>query len=142
MELYEKSAGAVVFKIAEDGSLLYLLLLPAEGKPWGFPKGKMQLYECELDTAKREISEEANLKNLDFFTNFRESVTYSFNRSHNTVKKEVVYFLAKADKCKVTISHEHIKCRWVNFADAMRMVIHENTINVLIKANDYIKAIM
>lgn len=141
MELHEKSAGAVVFRVAEDGVLLYLLLLPAEGKPWGFPKGKMQLYECELDTAKREISEEADLHNLTYYTDFRESVIYTFNRGQNTVVKEVVYFIAEAETDTAAISHEHIRCCWVPAADAEKMVVHENTIRILKKADEYIRNI-
>jgi 8-oxo-dGTP pyrophosphatase MutT (NUDIX family) len=139
MELFEKSAGAVVFRVAEDGTMLYLLLLPAESKPWGFPKGKMQLYECELDTAKREISEEANLRNLSFYTDFRESVVYSFNRGQHTVTKEVVYFIANADKGTPSISHEHVRCCWSTLDEAMKMVVHENTIRILQLADEYIK---
>ncbi|MEI6520916.1 MAG: NUDIX domain-containing protein [bacterium] len=139
MELSEKSAGAVVFRVAEDGSLLYLLLLPAESKPWGFPKGKMQLYECELDTAKREIREEADLHDLTFYTDFRESVIYSFNRGQHTVTKEVVYFIAKADKGTPSISREHIRCRWTTLDEAMKLVVHENTIRILQLADEYIK---
>jgi 8-oxo-dGTP pyrophosphatase MutT (NUDIX family) len=140
MTLYEKSAGAVVFRVAEDGTLLYLLLLPAEGKPWGFPKGKVQLFECELDTAKREISEETDLHNLEYYPDFRKSVIYSFKRGQNTVTKEVVYFIARADNGTATISNEHIRYCWVALNEAIPLVIHENTIKILTTADEHIKA--
>ena len=45
----EQSAGAIVYRITEDDHILYLLLQAAVGKPWGFPKGKLN--EGETDEA-------------------------------------------------------------------------------------------
>ncbi len=136
----EKSAGAVVFHVREDKTILYLLLQPGPRKAWGFPKGKLDGAETDLQAACREIGEEAGLHELDFAVDFRHVVHYAFNRSRWAVQKQVVYFLAHSKSLQVKISHEHIAYRWVTLEEAFTRVVFENTHELLRSANTYIMA--
>ena len=134
----EKSSGAVVYRVTEEGTDLYLLLQASPGKPWGFPKGKIDAGESEEAAAYREIAEEAGLRNLTFDPDFRYVVHYIFHRGRTIVRKEVVYFLARADTAEVNISWEHVAFRWVTLEKAMDMVGYENAREALRRAEEYL----
>ena len=68
----EKSAGAIIYRMENDVPQ-YLLLhyTPSnEGKrgQWGFAKGHVEQGENDIQTAKREISEETGIKDLKFIS--------------------------------------------------------------------------
>jgi 8-oxo-dGTP pyrophosphatase MutT (NUDIX family) len=134
----EKSAGAVVYRVTEDGNLLYLLLQPAPGKPWGFPKGKLDKGETEEQAARREISEEAGLPAVEFETNFRHVVHYTYRRGRSVVRKDVIYFLAQTMTAEVRISWEHSAYRWATVEDALDLVVYENAQEVLRQAHEHL----
>lgn len=134
----ERSAGAVVYHITEEGTLLYLLLQPAVGKPWGFPKGKIDPGENDEQAARREIFEEAGLDHIEFAPAFLHVVHYAFRRGRTVVHKDVAYFLARVDTTAVTISWEHVAYQWVTIAAAMDLVVFDNTRETLRKADRHL----
>lgn len=121
----------MVYRVAEDGQLCFLLLQAALGKPWGFPKGKMDKGETEEMAARREIAEEAGLPHVEFDTEFRHVVHYIYRRGRSLVNKEVVYFLARTFSEEVNISWEHVAFRWVTFNEAFSLVFYENAREIL-----------
>ena len=56
--LYQKSCGAIVYREVR-GAREYLCLYQARSGSCSVPKGHMEAFEAELDTAKREAREEA-----------------------------------------------------------------------------------
>ena len=134
----EKSAGAVVYRVTEDGNLLYLFLQAAPGKPWGFPKGKVDEDETNEQAARREITEEAGLRHVDFDPDFQHVVHYVYRRGRSLVKKDVVYFLARADTAMVHISWEHVAYQWATLEDGLQLVIYENARETLRKAHEHL----
>jgi 8-oxo-dGTP pyrophosphatase MutT (NUDIX family) len=68
-----RAAGAVVFRRSNRG--IHLLVLRAY-KNWDFPKGLVEPGESELDAARREVTEETGLADLDypFGEEFKETV--------------------------------------------------------------------
>jgi 8-oxo-dGTP pyrophosphatase MutT (NUDIX family) len=134
----EKSAGAVVYRKTEDGKVMYLLLQPAPGKPWGFPKGKIDAGETERQAAVREISEEAGLPPVTLDPTFRHVVHYTYRRGRQMVKKDVVYFLARTDTAEIRISWEHVAFRWAALADALTLVAYDNARDTLRAADAFL----
>ena len=104
-----RAAGAVVFRRSDRG--IHLLVLRAY-KNWDFPKGLIEPGENELDAAKREVTEETGLADLDypFGDEFKETVPYAGN-------KVARYYLAQTDAEKIKLS-EHHEYRWVSFDEA------------------------
>ncbi|MHB9026451.1 MAG: bis(5'-nucleosyl)-tetraphosphatase, partial [Armatimonadota bacterium] len=135
----EKSAGAVVYRVTEDGNRVYLLLQPARGKPWGFPKGKLDAGETEEAAARREIAEEAGLTSVGLDPTFRHAVHYIYRRGRSLIRKEVVYFLARTATNEVHLSTEHVAYRWAAIDDALELVVFENARAILRKADDYLQ---
>ncbi len=88
----EKSCGAVVFT-KENGHIKYVIIRAKEGF-YGFPKGRMEGIETEIQTALREITEETGLS-VDIVGGFRTEDSHPFNRNGETRIKHIVYFLAE-----------------------------------------------
>lgn len=125
----------MVYRVTEDGNILYLLLQAAPGKPWGFPKGKVDEGETEAMAAHREIAEEAGLRHVEFDPAFRHVVHYVYRRGRSLVNKEVVYFLARANTADVALSWEHVAFRWATMEDALLLVFYENARDTLLDAH-------
>jgi 8-oxo-dGTP pyrophosphatase MutT (NUDIX family) len=135
----EQSAGAIVYRITEDGHIVYLLLQAAAGKPWGFPKGKLDAGETDEAAARREIAEEAGLAHVTFDDDFRHIVHYHYRRGRALVKKEVIYFITHADSFEVHLSWEHIGYLWVPLHEALALVHYENARELLRKAHRHLE---
>jgi len=137
----EHSAGAVVYRIAEDGRYLFLLLQPAPGKPWGFPKGKLNRGESEEEAACREIAEETGLRAIEFDPDFRSVIHYRYRRGRTLVDKEVTYFLARALSTEIYLSWEHVAYRWATPRDSMELVVFENAREALRRVKTHLTAL-
>ena len=132
----EKSAGCVLFQI-DQGIIKYLLLRYGLGH-WGFPKGNIEMGEKEQDAGIREVQEETGISKIVLIDNFREKVHYIYKRQGKTIHKEVVYFLAKSNEKKVTLSFEHSEYKWLCYEDSLKQLSFENAKTVLMKANQKI----
>ncbi|MEO0140615.1 MAG: bis(5'-nucleosyl)-tetraphosphatase [candidate division WOR-3 bacterium] len=139
MTRFERSAGVIVFRIA-DGKPLYLLL--KHPSYWGFPKGHLEDGETEEDTARRELAEEAGLSDVEIIPDFHEVIEYWFRREGHTIHKKVIFFLARANDQALRLSHEHEDGGWFEFEEAMKRARYRNQRALLNKAHERIKELM
>ena len=133
--LYEKSAGAVIYKI-ENGEPLFLITYSKKNFP-GFPKGHIEKGETEEIAAIREIKEEVGL-NVTLKPNFKTSISYTIFDTN--IQKEVVLFLAEIGENE-TINidlNELNKYEIVNFEQA-KLILNDDLIQVLTKVKEYIE---
>lgn len=91
--LDQKSCGAVVFK-RENGGIKILCLFQRRSQTYSMPKGHMEAFETEEQTAKREIQEEIGIS-VDFVPNFKETIRYDISGGKH---KTVVLFLAECTR--------------------------------------------
>lgn len=133
--LYEKSCGAVILykeKGADEASIL--LVKNQKGRFWSFPKGHVELWENEKETAVREIKEETDL-DVEILDNFREISDYC---PFGKIRKRVVFFLAAAKSNKVKIQESEIESyTWVKLSEAKRVCTYDNDLRVIDKAREY-----
>ncbi len=133
--LYEKSCGAVILykeKGADEASIL--LVKNQKGRFWSFPKGHVELWENEKETAVREIKEETDL-DVEILDNFREISDYC---PFGKIRKRVVFFLAAAKTNKVRIQESEIESyTWVKLSDAKKVCTYDNDLRVIDKAREY-----
>lgn len=115
------SAGVVVVRDTPEGSR-YLLLRAY--RHWDFPKGMVEAGEEPLDAARREVSEETGIENLEFAwgEDYRETPPYARG-------KVARYYLARTSRAEVLLTanpqtgiQEHMEYRWVDHAEAATLV--------------------
>ncbi len=126
--IYEKSCGAVIYRINEKNDIRILLVKNHNGKCWTFPKGHIEMGENEQQTALREIKEETGLS-VEIVPGFRQTSSY---RPFGKIRKTAVFFLARAEKSIVSMQPSEIDYYlWVSIDEAMKMCRHENDTNIL-----------
>ena len=76
--LYEKSCGAVVYRV-EGRTVRFLVVKNKNGRHWGFPKGHMEYGESERQTALREVLEETGLQVEEAVYQFSLPNTYLYS---------------------------------------------------------------
>lgn len=129
----EKSCGAVIYKVY-DNSLYFLIIKQTLGH-FSFPKGHVENYESEEETAIREVKEEVNL-DIKLDTNFREVNTYS---PQNGVVKDVIFFLGEVVSGEIFPQEEEVEeIFWLKYNDAKDILTYQSDAKILDKAYQYI----
>jgi 8-oxo-dGTP pyrophosphatase MutT (NUDIX family) len=131
----QKSAGIVLFQNF-NGANRFLLLNYPQGH-WDFVKGKMERDETPHETARREAGEETGITDIEFIDGFEESVEYEFRFNGDLIQKKVIFFLAKTNMSKISLSHEHKDFVWLEYEDAMEKITFQNAKKILAKVNDF-----
>ncbi|MFH2020560.1 MAG: NUDIX domain-containing protein [archaeon] len=133
----EISAGIVVY-LNSKGERKYLILHYEEGH-FDLPKGHLEGKETPQEAAIRETKEETGL-NIKIIPGFEESITYYFtDRTKNKIHKKVIFFVGKAERDKVKLSHEHVGYEWLSRDKAMEIVTYDTARDVLKKVDSFLK---
>jgi bis(5'-nucleosidyl)-tetraphosphatase len=131
---YEKSCGAVVYKV-QEGKIKYLAVKSKRDGHWGFAKGHVEKDETETDTAKREVLEETNIK-VNLLEGFRVTKEYYPNEN---LHKEVVFFIGKSDIYDVKIQEEEVEdYKFSSYSEIYETLTYESDRDVLKKSNEYL----
>ncbi len=109
--LLRKSCGVAAYRKCGDNVEFFLLL--QNSRCWSFPKGHMEPFETEEETALRELWEETGLQ-ASLIPGARATVEYDIPpRTH----KELVLFPGEVQGDISLQSKEILACRWVRFHD-------------------------
>ncbi len=147
----EKSIGAVLYHTSETKTKFLIMQYP-HGH-WEFPRGHIEIGESEIETMYREIEEETSIKKseLEIQEDFLESFVFSYRARGDEkkdrkkkkkclfIRKKVVFYLAKTTQNRIKLSHEHEKCKWLTYEEAMDRLTFENAQKVITKAHEYIQ---
>jgi len=130
---YEKSCGAVIIKEYN------ILLIEQKSGFYGFPKGHMEEFESEKETAIREVKEETNL-DIEILSDLRFPLSYL---QKSDMKKEVVYFLAQPINEEVKIQESELSgYEWVNIDEVENKLTFDNMKEIWKLIKEEIKKIM
>ncbi len=134
----EKSAGAVIYNIKNKKFLLLFRKAHDNYKElWDFPRGIVE--EDEKSTVVREIKEETGINEINFISKFREVISFFYKKDDELVKKEIIYYLVKTEQEEIKLSYEHDDYKWTSFKEAINLLTHKNSKQILKKANKFLK---
>lgn len=114
--LVQRSCGIIPYRKTPKG-IRYLLLLQTNGF-WSFPKGHIEPFESEQDTALRELNEETGLSAV-LHPSFREMVSYPMSGSRT---KQVVLFPGAVTGRIRLQEAEAVDHRWVTAEEAKALL--------------------
>ena len=118
--IFHRSCGVIPYRW--KNGYPQVLILKQKGSAayrWSFPKGHMEAWETEQDTALREMREECGLT-ARLHPDFRQTMHYIIN---GWMEKEVVLFLGEAEG-EIALQDKEIECsRWASLQEA-RVLLH------------------
>ena len=126
----ERSAGGVVFRIA-DGQALFLLIRDSY-RNWGFPKGHLEKGEAPDRAALREVEEETGLASLSLRGEI-ETIDWYFRFRGRLIHKYCHFFLIESSSSETSPQREEgiTACRWAPLEDAVELISYANARDVL-----------
>lgn len=130
----ETSAGGVVFRRGPDGQVRFLLIRDSY-QNWGFPKGHLEVDEPPAEAARREVAEEAGLKELVLHGPIKV-IDWYFRFRGKTIHKYCHFFLFESRRGDpVPEEAEGITaCVWHPLDEAHEAVSYDNARDVLRQA--------
>lgn len=122
----EPTAGGIVFRRDADGKVEILLIQDAKDR-WTIPKGHIEEGETAQQTARREIGEEAGLKNVDVIS-WLGKIHFRYRRVDKLVLMTTQIYLVKALGDTDAIKKEEWMndIRWFTFHDALDEIEYED----------------
>ena len=132
----ETSCGVVLVNFGS------ILLLQYPQGHWDFPKGHIEERDDNhLATARREVSEETGITDMEFIPGFNYRTEYDFRHKGKHIDKQVFWFIAETETMAVKTSHEHREHLWLEWDEAMSQLSHHESKGVLAAAKEFMQSI-
>ena len=122
----EPTAGGIVFRRTESGSIEILLIQDAKDR-WTIPKGHIEEGETAQQTARREIGEEAGLPDVDVL-GWLGKIHFRYRRIDKLVLMTTQIYLVRAKGDTDAIKKEDWMngIQWFSFHDALDAIEYED----------------
>ncbi len=139
-ELKDKAIGVIVYYVFPR-SVKFLIVKHKKGH-WSFAKGHKEKNETSIQTAKRELFEEAGIKDVYFLSKkilFREKYVFR-DKNKDKTKKIVNYFIARSGKSKIKIDNkEIINYKWCTVKAAEKILTYRQSRSIIKKVDVLIR---
>ena len=121
----EPTAGGIVFRQGEKG--VEILLIQDAKDRWTIPKGHIEEGETAQQTARREIGEEAGLKEVDIL-GWLGKIHFRYRRIDKLVLMTTQIYLVRAKGDTNDIQKEEWMngIKWFSFHDALDAIEYED----------------
>jgi len=121
----EPTAGGIVFRHGEKG--VEILLIQDAKDRWTIPKGHIEEGETAQQTARREIGEEAGLKEVDIL-GWLGKIHFRYRRIDKLVLMTTQIYLVRAKGDTNDIQKEEWMngIKWFDFHDALDAIEYED----------------
>lgn len=121
----EPTAGGIVFRHGKDG--IEILLIQDAKDRWTIPKGHIEEGESAQQTARREIGEEAGLKDVDML-GWLGKIHFRYRRIDKLVLMTTQIYLVRAKGDTDAIKKEEWMngIKWFSFHDALEVIEYED----------------
>lgn len=133
----ERASGMILFRKGTRGRE-YLLIKNRSGGHWGFPKGRLEPGEDELEAARREVAEEVGIPRAEIVPGFTHLLSYRFVRERELVRKEVRLFLARADGPGFPQREEIEAMEWLPLPEALGRLTYPEQRGALLQAEAFL----
>lgn len=135
----EPTSGGIVWRKNPNKELEILLIQDAKDR-WTIPKGHIEPGETAVATAKREIGEEAGLKNVEM-QGWLGKIHFRYRRIDKLVLMTTQIYLVKALGDTNAIKKEEWMngIRWFSFNDALDEIEYEDIAKLMLKAKTRIR---
>lgn len=122
----EPTAGGIIFRRDKEGTVEILLIQDGKDR-WTIPKGHIEEGETAEQTAKREIAEEAGLKEVDLL-GWLGKINFRYRRIDKLVLMTTQIYLVKAKGDTNDIQKEEWMrgIKWFKFNDALDAIEYED----------------
>lgn len=122
----EPTAGGIVFRRDKSGGIEILLIQDAKDR-WTIPKGHIEEGETAQVTAKREIGEEAGLKDVEVL-GWLGKIHFRYRRLDKLVLMTTQIYLVRAKGDTNAIQKEEWMngIKWFKFHDALEAIEYED----------------
>ena len=123
----EPTAGGIVFRHGKDGKGVEILLIQDAKDRWTIPKGHIEEGETAQQTARREIGEEAGLKEVDIL-GWLGKIHFRYRRVDKLVLMTTQIYLVRAKGDTDAIKKEEWMngIKWFSFHDALDAIEYED----------------
>jgi 8-oxo-dGTP pyrophosphatase MutT (NUDIX family) len=140
----ETSAGGVIFRLRDGGGIDVALIKTHEGR-WQLPKGWVEEGEAHASTAQREVREETGLDGE--VVGPIDSIDYWFISHYDPnparIHKRVHFFLLRYTGGSTDDHDDEVQdARWVEIAEALRLLSFDGERKVMAKAQDALEAVL
>ncbi len=122
----EPTAGGVIFRRGKNSQIEILLIQDAKNR-WTIPKGHIEEGETAKETAKREITEETGLKEMDML-NWLGKINFRYRRVSSLVLMTTEIFLVrgKGDTDDLTPEEWMNGIKWFPANEALDKIEYED----------------
>lgn len=123
----EPTAGGIVYRRDKKTGGVEILLIQDAKDRWTIPKGHIEEGETAQQTAKREIGEEAGLKNVDVL-GWLGKIHFRYRRLDKLVLMTTQIYLVRANGDTDAIQKEDWMngIKWFKFHDALDAIEYED----------------
>lgn len=130
---------AGIIPVYNTGTAPHYLVLKHQAGHWGFPKGHIQPGETRRDAARRELREEAGIRQVVMIEGKSWDDLYRYKKADGTVvEKNVVLFLGQVSDEYVRPGQDEISDHaWLSYEAAHQRLTFASAREILRQANEF-----